>query len=66
MKHNVIQLANYQEPRSFDYTAFNRRAELRFRSAQIRFWIAAAVDALATLAITGCTVFCCYIALTML
>ena len=66
MKHNVIQLANYQEPKNFDYVGYNRRAEIRFRSAQIRFWLSAAVDTLATLAITGCTVFCCYIALTML
>lgn len=66
MKNNVIELYRYQEPKAFDYTAFNRRAELRFRSAQIRFWLSAAVDTVATLAITGCTVFCCYLALTML
>ena len=66
MKHNVIELYTYQETKAFDFSGYNRRAELRFRSAQIRFWLSAVVDTLATIAITGCTVFCCYLALTML
>lgn len=66
MKNNIIELYAYQEPKTFDYAGYNRRAELRFRAAQIRFWVSTAVDTLATVAITGCTVFCCYLALTML
>lgn len=66
MKNNVIELYSYREPKTFDFSGYNRRAELRFRSAQIRFWVGAVVDTVATLAITGCTVFCCYLALTML
>lgn len=66
MKNNVIELYTYQDPKAFDYRGFNRRAELRFRSAQIGYWISTAVDVLATAAIAGCTVFCCWLALTML
>ena len=66
MKNNVIELYAYQEPKSFDYAAYNRRAELRFRAAQVRYWLSTVVDTVATVAITGCTVFCCYLALTML
>ena len=66
MKQNIIELSAYREPEQFDYTGWNRRAEIRFRNAQIRFWISAVVDAAATIAIAGCTVFCCYLALTML
>ena len=66
MKNNVIELYAYQEPKGFDHAAYNRRAEARFRSAQIRFWIGTVVDTVATVAITGCTVFCCWLALTML
>ena len=66
MKQNIIELSAYREPETFDYTGWNRRAELRFRNAQIRFWLSAVIDTAATIAITGCTVFCCYLALTML
>ena len=66
MKNNVIELRNYQYREPFDYYGFNRRAEIRFRNAQIRYWISTFVDAAATIAIAGCTVFCCYLALTML
>ena len=66
MKNNVIELYTYQEPKAFDYAAYNRRSEIRFRCAQVRFWLSTVVDTVATLAITGCTVFCCYLALTML
>lgn len=66
MKNNVIELYNYRDAEPIDFSAYNRRSELRFRSSQIRFWISTTVDVLATLAITGCTVFCCYLALTML
>lgn len=66
MKNNVIELRNYQYREPFDYRGFNHRAEIRFRNAQIRQWISAFVDAAATIAIAGCTVFCCYLAFTML
>ena len=66
MKNNLIELYTYQEPAAFDYSGFNRRAEARFRAAQIRYWLSTVVDTVATVAITGCTVFCCYLALQML
>ena len=66
MKNNVIQLYQYRDAEPFDYYAYNRRAEIRFRNSQIRYWISTVVDVLATTAIAGCTVFCCYLALTML
>ena len=66
MKNNVIELYAYQEPTAFDYSGFNRRAEARFRQAQIRFWVSTVVDTIATVAIAGCTVFCCWLALSML
>lgn len=66
MTNNVIELYRYEDPKTFDFTAYNRRAKIRFRSSQIRFWVNLAVDTLATLAVAGCTVFCCWVALTML
>lgn len=66
MKHNVIALNAYRDVEPFDYSGWNRRAEARFRSAQLRRWIVLVVDVLTTFAITGCTVFCCWLALTML
>ena len=66
MKNNLIELSHYRYAEPFDFHGYNRRAEIRFRASQIRFWVAAAVDLVATLAITGCTIFCCYLAATML
>jgi len=66
MRNNVVELYHYREHEPFDYHGFNHRARVRFRNAQIRCWISTFLDAAATIAITGCTVFCCYLALTML
>lgn len=66
MKQPVIFLHSYQDPAPFDFGAYNRRAAMRFRMATIRWWVNLVIDAAATLAITGCTIFCCWIALTML
>lgn len=66
MKHNVIALNVYRDTEPFDYAGWNRRAEARFRAAQLRRWIVFFLDAVTTLAITGCTVFCCWLALLML
>lgn len=66
MKQNLLTLSSYRDAEPFDYTGWNRRAEARFRAAQIRLWLAAIVDAAATIAISGCTIFCCWLALTML
>ncbi len=66
MKQPILYLNTYREPEPFDYAGWNSRAKARFRSAQIRWWIATVVDTVTTLAITGCTVFCCYLALTMM
>lgn len=66
MKQPVIDLNHYRDPEPFDYSGWNHRANVRFRAAQIRWWIATVVDTVTTLAITGCTIFCCYLALTMM
>ena len=58
MKNNLIELSVYRDPEPFDYAGYNRRAAIRFRSS--------IVEALLTLSITGCTIFCCYLAWTML
>lgn len=66
MKNNVIELYQYRDREPFDYAGYNRRAEARFRSSQIRFWISTVIEAIATITIAGCTLFCCYLAFTML
>lgn len=66
MKKNMIALYPYRDAEPFDFTAYNRRAETRFRSSMVRFWLSTVLDTLCTVAITGCTVFCCYLAFTML
>ena len=66
MKNNVIELYQYRDIEPFDFAAYNRRAEIRFRNSQIRFWLSTAADIMATLVIAGCTLFCCYLAFTML
>lgn len=66
MKHNVIELANYRHPEAFDYRAYNRRAEIRFRNSEVRAWILHVVETAVTAAIGICTLFCVYLAFTML
>lgn len=66
MNQPIISLNSYRDPIPFDFGAYNRRAAARFRLAKIRWWVNLVVDVVATLAITGCTIFCCWIALTML
>lgn len=66
MKNNVIELYQYCDIEPFDFAAYNRRAEIRFRNSQIRFWLSTAADIMATVVIAGCTLFCCYLAFTML
>lgn len=66
MKNNLIELSAYRDVEAFDFAGYNRRAELRFRSSQIRYWLTTIMDLLVTASIAGCTVFCCYLAWTML
>ena len=66
MKNNVIELYQYRDIELFDFAAYNRRAEIRFRNSQIRFWLSTAADIMTTVVIAGCTLFCCYLAFTML
>ena len=66
MKNNVIELYQYRDIEPFAFAAYNRRAEIRFRNSQIRFWLSTAADIMATVVIAGCTLFCCYLAFTML
>lgn len=63
MKNNILALYDYQDkaPENSEF-----RVHRRAFGAQICFWISHIIDMTATIAITGCTVFCCYLALTML
>ena len=53
MKNNVIELYQYRDIEPFDFAAYNRRAEIRFRNSQIRFWLSTAADIMATV-VSGC------------
>ena len=64
--NNVIELSNYRKPEPFDYAAYNRRAEARFRNSEIRAWILHLIETLVTATIGICTVICVVLALTML
>ena len=66
MKNNVIELTNYRQNEAFDYYAYNRRAEVRLRNSEMRAWIMHAVETAVTAAIGICTIFCVYLAFTML
>lgn len=65
-QNNVIELKRFRQPEPFDYEAYNRRAEARYRSSEIRAWISHIVDTAVTAAIGICTIFCMYLAFTML
>ena len=64
--NNIIELSNYRKPEPFDYTAYNRRAEARYRNSEIRAWILHLTETVVTAAIGMCTVFCVILAFTML
>lgn len=64
--NNIIELSNYRKPEPFDYTAYNRRAEARYRNSEIRAWILQLTETAVTAAIGICTVFCVILAFTML
>ena len=66
MKDNVIELRRYRQPEAFDFAAYNRRAEQRFRRSELWAWILHLTETAVTLAIGGCAVFCVYLAITML
>ena len=63
---NVIVLSQYRQPQSFDFVAYNRRAEIRLRNSERRAWISSMVENIVTATIGICSVFCVYLALTML
>ena len=63
MKKNVLALCDYQDPCNQNHTRNMRRCGF---IQELLYWISYAVDTAATIAITGCTVFCCYLAWTML
>ena len=64
--NNVIEFSNYRCAAPFDYDACNRRAALRFRNSEIRAWIMHLVETAVTASIGICSLFCVYLALTML
>ena len=66
MKNNMIQLSDYRQYEGFDYAAYNARANARFRNSEIRAWTLHIVETAVTAAIGICTVFCVYLAITML
>ena len=66
MNNNVIQFSNYPQPAAFDYAAYNRRAEIRLRNSELRAWLVHIIKSVVTLTIAICTIFCVYLAFTML
>ena len=66
MKNNIIELANYRKPEPFDFAAYNRRADERFRSSEKRAKILHLVETFVTASIGFCTLFCMYLTFTML
>ena len=66
MRNNVIELSAYRQPEAFDYAEYNRRAKSRYRNSEIRAWILQMTETAVTAAIGVCTVFCVYLAFTML
>lgn len=64
--NNVIELSNYRQSETFDYAACNRRAALRYRNSEIRAWIMHLVETAVTASIGLCSLFCVYLAFTML
>lgn len=71
MKAKVIELKEYA-PQASRYDAVwyeparERRAEARFRAAELRAWITCAVENLVMLAVAGCTIVSVFLALSML
>ena len=65
-QNNIIELKQFHQPEPFDFSVYNRRAEVRFRNSEIRAWITHIVDTAVTAAIGICTLFCMYLAITML
>ena len=61
MKNNVISLYHY----SPSCTKYKNTGE-SYRSSVLRNWIATVTEAVFTLTICGCSVFCVYLAFTML
>lgn len=64
--NNVIELSHYRKPEPFDYLAYNRRAESRYKNSELRAWIMHLVEAAVTAAIGVCSLCCVYLAFTML
>lgn len=63
--NNCIELYRYRDVKETQ-SAKDRYALIRFRSGMIRYWLFTIADTLATLAIGVCTLFCIYLAYTML
>ena len=66
MRNNIIELSQYRQPEIFDYAAANRRAALRYRNSELRAWTMHLVETAVTAAIGICSLFCVYLAFTML
>lgn len=66
MRNNIIELSTYRQAEPFDFEAYNRRAQARYRSSEIRAWILHGVETAVTAAIGVCTVCCVILAFTML
>ena len=67
MKTNkIIELSNYLQAEPFDYAASNRRAALRYRNSEIRAWTMHLIEMAVTASIGICSLFCVYLAFTML
>ncbi len=64
--NNIIDLSLYRQPEPFDFGAYNRRAAIRFRRSEARAQVLFLVETAVTAAIGLCSLFCVYLAFTML
>ncbi len=64
--NNMIDLSLYRQPEAFDFAEANRRAALRYRNSEVRAWTMHLVETAVTAAIGVCSLFCVYLAFTML
>lgn len=61
MRNNIIELYHYRDPRTN-----GRQAGISYRSSMIRYWLTTITETLLTLSVSACTIFCMYLAYTML
>ena len=63
--NNYIELYRYKDTAG-KQAAQERFDHIRFKSSMVRYWLFTIADTVATLSVGICTLFCIYLAYTML